>query len=114
MEHPPSFDDGRPPFDHALAAELIGKHVLVGITYVNRAGEVQNQLQFHGTVIKANYQDGIVLSLAGLRDGETYRLPPDTRAYSLAMPGEYRLRSTGEVVVDPDYTSSWTITTSDA
>jgi len=33
MQHPPSFDDGRPPFDHAFAQELLGKHVLVGITF---------------------------------------------------------------------------------
>jgi len=36
-------------------------------------------------------------------------LPPDLRAFQDAPPGEYRLRSTGEVVVDPDFISSWTI-----
>jgi hypothetical protein len=56
MQHPPSFDDGRPRFD---------------------------------------------------RDVEW--LPPDTRAFQKASPGEYRLKSTGEVVADPDYTAMWTL-----
>lgn len=33
---PPSFDDNRPPFDHVLAAELVGRSVLQGVTYVDR------------------------------------------------------------------------------
>ena len=41
---------------------------------------------------------------------ETYTLPPDLRNYEPAAPGEYRLRSTGEVVADPDFISNWTIT----
>jgi hypothetical protein len=43
-------------------------------------------------------------------DGEVYRLPPDLRPVTDAAPGEYRLRSTGEVIVDPDVTITWTIT----
>lgn len=39
MEHPPSFADGRPPFAHHLAKTLIGKHVLVGITYLDAKEE---------------------------------------------------------------------------
>jgi len=36
-------------------------------------------------------------------------LPPEPEAYEPAPPGEYRLRSTGEVVVDPDYLTTWTV-----
>ncbi len=38
MEHPPSFDDRRPPFDHDFAKGLIGKHVVVGITRLDPKG----------------------------------------------------------------------------
>jgi hypothetical protein len=31
------------------------------------------------------------------------------RAFQPAPPGEYRLKSTGEIVVDPDLLSTWTI-----
>ena len=110
MEHPPSFDDGRPLFDHHLGRELVGKHVLVGVTYLDNAGEPQHLEQFHGTVISADAREGFNLRLRGERDGETHWLPPDTRAFSKARPGEYRLKSTGEVVEDPDYTCTWSVT----
>lgn len=114
MQHSPSFDDGRPPFDHAFASQLVGKHVLVGVTYTSKTGEFKSQDQFHGIVQKVDPKDGILLLLKGVRDGEWRWLPPDTRAFSEASKGEYRLRSNGEVVKDPDYTSTWTIEQPDA
>jgi hypothetical protein len=111
---PPSFDDNRPPFDHAFASELVGRSVLVGITYVDRQGEIKSQQQFFGTIIKADPHFGFCLVLTGQRAHETYWLAPDTRVLHKASPGEYRLRSTGEVVIDPDYTSTWTVTQPDA
>jgi len=110
MEHPPSFDDGRPPFDHYFARGLIGKIVLVGVTYLNHNGKAIEQRQFHGRVEEADARRGIRLRLLGERAGEDYWLPPDTRNFEKARPGEFRLRSTGEVVEDPDYLSTWTVT----
>jgi hypothetical protein len=42
-------------------------------------------------------------------DRELYTLPPDLSSLSDAAPGAYRLRATGETVVDPDFTSTWEI-----
>ena len=53
--------------------------------------------------------EGILLSLKGQRAGEQYNLPPDTRAIEIASAVEYRLRATGEVVADPDYTAMFSI-----
>ncbi len=44
-----------------------------------------------------------------LTSGGHYDLPPDVRTFEEARPGEYRLRSTGEIVVDPDFTSTWIV-----
>ncbi|GAB5895435.1 hypothetical protein [Mycolicibacterium mageritense] len=41
--------------------------------------------------------------------GETFTLPPAPESFSPAPPGEYRLRSTGEVVTDPDYLATRTV-----
>src|SRR3954465_8432277 len=109
MEHPPSFDDGRPPFDHHLGGELVGKHVLVGVTYLDANGKPSRLEQFHGTVVSADARAGFQLALRGERTGESKWLPPDTRAFQRARPGEYRLKSTGEVVEDPDYTAAWSV-----
>jgi hypothetical protein len=52
--------------------------------------------------------------LAGARAGETYGLPPDLRSLKPAPAGEYRLRSTHEIVRDPDYLATWVIEQPDA
>lgn len=87
-------------------SELLGKSVLVGITRVDHNGEVVSQEQFHGQV--ESLDDGLVhIRVAG--NGQDFTLPPDASSFVKAPPGHYRLHSTGEVVVDPDFTSSWTV-----
>lgn len=92
----------------ALAADLPGKRLLVGITYLGGDGGPNELRQFHGRVERADPSEGIVLALDGKRRGEQYTLPPDTRGIVVAPAGEYALRSTGEVVVDPDYMATYT------
>lgn len=99
-----------PPWDDAIASAIIGKTVLIGLTEEDHAGQVKARHQMYGVVISASRQRGIEIALAGTRQGETYRLPPTTSAFTPAEPGEYRLRGSGDVVEDPDYTSVWTIT----
>ena len=114
MQHPPSFDDGRPLYDSSVAAELIGKTVLVGVTVNDKRGELKRHEQFFGRITSAEPRNGFTIALQGLRAGETKILPPATEAFFKAPSGIYKLRSTGEEVVDPDYTSTWTLTQPDA
>ena len=100
--------DVRPEWDEEKATTLIGRVVLVGITYDEVEGARLEQ--FHGTVTSVDPQRGIGLSLLGRRTGDRFTLPPDLTSLSLAAPGEYRLRATGEIVTDPDYLSVWTRT----
>ena len=90
-----------------LPEELIGKTVLVGLTYVDFDGEVREQTQIHGEVVAADDVTGVVIRQPS---GEDFTLPPALDAFEPAEPGEYTLRSTGEVVTDPDLLCSWTIT----
>jgi hypothetical protein len=99
----------RPVWDEAIAESVVGKVVLVGLTYLEADGEVIERQQFFGTVVTAHCRNGILLSLKGQRAGEQYNLPPDTRAIEIASRGKYRLRGTGEVVTDPDYTAMFSI-----
>ncbi|CPR93568.1 hypothetical protein PP568_06845 [Mycobacteroides abscessus] len=82
---------------------LIGARVLVGITF--RDGERSSSIQRHGIVIRC---DDEVIEIES-PDGETFTLPPAPESFSPAAPGEYRLRSTGEVITDPDYLATWTV-----
>jgi hypothetical protein len=114
MQHPPYHEDDRPAFDEEAGQALVGKHVLVGVTVQDKRGEFKRQEQFHGTVVSAEAGRGIMLSLLGSREGEQKWLPPATNVFSVAPPGVYRLRATGEEVVNPDFTATWTLTQPDA
>ena len=97
----------RPAWDERQAASLVGATVLIGITRLRADGSEQEQM--FGTIISANARRGFEIAPEGSREGEIYWLPPDHRNFFPAQPGEYRLRSTGEIVTDPTYTSTWTI-----
>jgi hypothetical protein len=80
----------------------------VGLTYLDHRGEFLEQRQLHGEIVSAN-RDGVVIALAGKRAGEQWTMPPALESIRRAPAGEYRLRETGEVVIDPDLMSTWTI-----
>ena len=86
--------------------ELLGKTVLAGLTYYSANNELIEQKQVWGTVTKAD-KSCIEIQQA---DGSKFGLPPDLSAIDTAAPGEYKLRSTGEVVTDPDYLVTYSVT----
>ena len=90
---------------HITFAELMGKTILIGLTYYTADNEFIEQKQCWGTVIESDEKRILVR----LNDGKIFSLPPDLRSTKIAPPGEYRLRSTGEIVVNPDYLSTWNI-----
>jgi len=94
--------------DQDMVASYIGKHVLIGMTYLDNDESVIEQQQFHGIIDRINEQEGIVVRLQS--SNEEYRMPPDLNALHVAPKGEYRLRGTGEIVVDPDLLTTWTVT----
>jgi hypothetical protein len=105
-------NDGRPDWSDDRASALVGKYALIGLTFVDHDENIISQVQRHGRIHEADASHGIAIRLVAHGqhwDGEMYRLPPDLSAFVDAPPGEYRLRSTGEVVVNPDVTASWTI-----
>ena len=85
--------------------DLIEKTILIGLTYYTADDEFIEQKQYWGTVIESN-ENRILVKL---NDGKILGLPPDLSSTKIAPPGEYRLRSTGEVVVDPNYLMTWNI-----
>lgn len=104
---------GASAWDEQRAQSLLGKHVLVGITYLEADGQtVAAQVQLHGTVVSVDQKNGIEISRRGLNEGEPFWLPPATGPFEDASPGEYNLHSTGEILVNPDIISTWTVTRS--
>lgn len=102
---------GEPGWDEIKARQLVGSVVLCGITYCDASGAVSEQLQIFGIVTEATKGHGITLECHGqTKRDELFVLPPDTDAFQVASAGTYKLRTTGETVIDPTFTSSWTIT----
>jgi hypothetical protein len=89
------------------ADEITGKTVLVGLTYLTADGRVRDTEQLHGIVVSADEERGIEIRQPS---GEIFLLPPAFDSFEPAEPGEYALRSSGEVISDPDLLCSWTIT----
>jgi hypothetical protein len=82
---------------------MVGKTLLVGITYLDSSDAVSEEVQFAGVVTSV---DPLVAIDVG--KDEPFTLPPEPDAFDVAGPGHYRLRS-GETVVDPDFLSTWRV-----
>lgn len=86
--------------------EIIGKHVLVGMTYLDSNDELIEQKQRHGVIISAD-SVGVYVRIAD-SDAEFW-LPPHLESFQDAEEGDYRLRETGEIVSDPDLVATFSI-----
>ena len=87
--------------------EYVGRTLLLGVTYRGPGGELRRREQLVGTIMVVDFDRGIVVSCEP--DGQNFVLPGDPSWVVPASPGEYRLRSTGQVVTDPDYLAKLTI-----
>lgn len=99
----------RPFWDARLAARLPGRYVIVRLTYLDAAGQAERLVQKHGVILSADQREGIAVELRGADHGEIHWLPPQTSVLERARPGTYRMRSTGDVIQDPDYLTGWTV-----
>ena len=93
-------------FTDEEARSILGKTVLVGVAHRTMDDEVASLEQFHGKVERVSRDEGLVLRLP---TGGERIIPPDLSRLAVASPGNYRLKATGEVVVDPDFTAVWTV-----
>jgi hypothetical protein len=87
--------------------EYIGRTLLLGMTWTGPEGEFRGQEQLVGKIMVVDFDEGIVVSCEP--DGRQVVLPGDPSWVEKAPPGEYRLRSTGQVVTNPDYIAKLTL-----
>lgn len=89
-----------------LQEYLKGKLFLVGLTFVEENGILKEQYQTHGTVQELT-NDGLIKLIR--EDKSIFQMPYDNETIDKAEKGEYRERSTGLIIKDPDYIMSWEI-----
>ena len=86
--------------------EYVGSCLLMSLTYLNATGAVDHKIQLYGIITRIN--EAIIA--VNLQDtGEEFTLPADISALTAAPEGEYRLKPSGAVVVNPDYLVVYTI-----
>jgi hypothetical protein len=88
--------------DPSRSAELVGKTVLVGVTYLDAQENVIEQRQWHGRIRSI----GKLIEVQVHESNEIRTLPP---MLQIAEPGEYHLASTGEVVSHPHFVTTWEV-----
>jgi hypothetical protein len=86
--------------------DVIGKRVLVGLTFVDATGRVDRRTQFWGPIVHVGEGE---LTIRRVDTGEEITLPAEVDQLNVANPGTYELNDTGELVDDPDFLSSWTV-----
>lgn len=86
-------------FDPELAKSYIGQHLLFGISYLDHEGNLLKQEQNHGEIIEITAQ---VINVKLRGSEQILALPPFVNELEPAASGEYKLRATGEVVINPD------------
>jgi hypothetical protein len=96
-------------YDKRIAEKIIGKYILIGISYIDPEGKLESQQQLHGIVERASEDDGIIVALSGVYKGEKLGMEPDTSSIVPADPGVYQLHSSGEEIENPDYLCTWKV-----
>ena len=94
LTHLPEYDD------------YVGKHLLMSLTYLDATGAVGHKSQLHGVITRINEA---IIAVERQDTGEEFTLPADLSALEVATEGEYRLKPSGLVVVNPDYLVVYTV-----
>ena len=93
-----------------LQKHLQNKIVLIGLSFSDENGEFIENYQTHGS-IKELREDGILTIIK--RDGNIFQLPYDPDNITKAPKGDYKEKSTGLVITNPDFLIQWEISLKD-
>lgn len=85
---------------------MIGKKILVGLTYVNTSDEVTSQLQLHGNILSTSEH---TLVFQRSDNNSEFSIPFDGKLDEADPESIYTLKTTGEEVTGVNYISTFTI-----
>jgi hypothetical protein len=86
---------------------LRGKVFVIGLTFVDKDGQLIEQYQTHGTVIELTNNGLLRIER---QDNSIFQVPYHKKTIVKARKGEYRERTTGEIITNPDFLMTWEIT----
>jgi hypothetical protein len=90
-----------------LNEKYLGKHLLVGLTYLNKDESLKERIQLHGIITRIS-ENTIVFKRKD--DGQDFSIPFDEENLEAGQPeAVYELKSTGEAIESVGFIGSWTI-----
>jgi len=92
--------------EEELQAFLKGKLFLIGLTFIDQDEKVIEQYQTSGIVDELTDEGFIRFNRS---DGSLFQIPYDKSSINKAAEGEYTEKSTGNIIINPDFLTSWTI-----
>ncbi len=96
-----------PPFDQQVADSFVGKKLLIEVTILDHEGNFLELRQSYGKITGASERMGFELEQLA---GTEYLISlPDWRKFKPAGSGEYKIRSTGEVLTGVDLVYAFTV-----
>ncbi len=95
-----------------LLQDLLHKTCVIGLSYFDVQGEMVQQTQYAGQVVKVDGELGISIRLrhadATVASAD-FIIPPHLDAWFKAPPGEYRHAPSGVDMKNPDYLVTWNV-----
>lgn len=91
-----------------LRSYLKGKMFLIGLTFIDQEGEIIEQYQTHGTVLRLTVDGFFKIQR---EDNSVFQIPYDKDTIKIAKEGEYREKTTGEIIKNPDFIMTWKVKT---
>ena len=82
---------------------------LIGLTFIDENDDLIEQYQTHGIVEKLQNNALLIIKR---KDGSLFQFPYDSKTIKKAKPGDYREQKTGEIISNPDFITTWEISTS--
>lgn len=83
-----------------------GKVFLIGLTFLDKNEQLIQQYQTSGTVDELD--DNGIFKFKRI-DGSIFQLPYDQETINEAAEGKYTEKGTGNIIINPDYITTWEI-----
>jgi hypothetical protein len=83
-----------------------GKVFLIGLTFVDQEENLIEQYQTSGIVDELSNEGFLKFKR---NDNSLFQVPYDKETIEEAVEGEYREKSTGNIIVNPDFITTWTV-----
>ena len=95
-------------FSQGMTELLHGKILLVGINFCEN-DEEETLIEHYQTsgIIERVTEEGFIVIIRN--DGSLFKIPYSPPSMIAATEGEYREDSTGKIIINPDFITSWTV-----